>query len=128
MQILEELFKNWVSGTDMPTRKNHEADTKYVGFKLPYDFPDADLLVDFKRAPRRPRKPGPGGRGGRPGDSRGRSSGGNRRPTRTSNSRTNDTKQTSGGPPAEGAKKKRRRRKRRSSGSSEASPKPESGE
>ena len=105
-----------------------EAIEKYVGFKLPYDFPDADLLVEFKRAPRRPRKPGPGGRGGRPGDSRGRSGGGNRRSARPSGSRTNEPKQASGGAPAEGGKKKRRRRKRRSSGSSEASPKPESGE
>jgi ATP-dependent RNA helicase RhlB len=111
-----------------------EAIEKYVGFKLPYQFPDSELLVEFKRAPRRPRKPGPGGRGGRPGDSRGRggSGGGNRRDGRSSSPRGKDASApSSAGATDEGAKKKRRRRKRGSSdsgGSAEASPKPESGE
>jgi ATP-dependent RNA helicase RhlB len=114
-----------------------EAIEKYVGFKLPYDFPDSELLVEFKRAPRRPRKPGPGGRGGRPGDSRGRGgSSGNRRDGRGGNPRSKSASSASSsgsattGAGEEGGKKKRRRRKRRSSdsGGADASPKPESGE
>lgn len=97
-----------------------EAIEKYVGFKLPFDFPDEDLLVEYKRAPRRPsRKPG-GSRGGRPGG--GRSGGGRRSPGGRSSSsgprRPREDKPAAEASEArkdggDGAPKKRKRRRRR---------------
>lgn len=48
---------------------------KLIGFKLPHDFPDDEMLQPFKHAPRAPRRPrdeGPGRRGERRSDGRDR--------------------------------------------------------
>lgn len=104
-----------------------EAIEKYVGFKLPFDFPDEELLVEYKRAPRRPFRKPAGGRGGRPGG--GRSGGGRRtgggRSSGSGRSSSGNRRTTSGEKPPRkeataptddaGAPKKRRRRRRRGS-------------
>jgi ATP-dependent RNA helicase RhlB len=102
-----------------------EAIEKYIGFKLPFDFPDESMLLDYKRAPRRPfRKKGPGGRSGdgrgRSGDSRARGGEARGRGGRSGERRTSGSS-ASAGEPAKAATdntgggepgKKRRRRRR----------------
>lgn len=99
---------------------------KLIGFKIEHDFPEDELIVEYKPAPRRPRRDG-GPRDGRGGP------GGRRSPRGRSDGPKRSSRRTAGGdaPPAEkpekkepraeasaaaeggDAKKKKRRRRRR---------------
>lgn len=95
---------------------------KLIGFKIEHDFPEDDLMVEYKPAPRRPRSKSGGprdGRGGtgRRGEARGRS-------TKTRSRRSAPPKEepkpvaakAAEGAPADGKKKRRRRRRRKPAG------------
>jgi ATP-dependent RNA helicase RhlB len=100
-----------------------EAIEKLIGFKLPHDFPDDEMLQPYKHAPRPPRKPRDDTRRG---SERGRSSD---RPPRTRERRSERAPAepqiaakapapasepiTEGAPGGDAAKSKRRRRRRR---------------
>src|SRR5690606_4737786 len=105
-----------------------EAIEKLIGFKLPYDFPDDDMLVPYKEPPRQPRRRSEdGGRGER----RGRERGGRRderrepRPAAVeSEAAAPAAEGTEAAPAAAGegaaAPRKRRRRRRRAKGQAAA--------
>jgi len=113
-----------------------EAIEKLIGFKIEHDFPEDELLVEYKPAPRRPRPRDGGPRDGRGRDGRrregptGRAGPRGRRtdrpddggaqtdpPRATAPSKNATTEAGSeAADPAGGARKKRRRRRRRKSG------------
>ena len=89
---------------------------KLIGFKIEHDFPEEELLVEYKPAPRRPRRDGPrdgrGGGGRRREGPRGRSEG-EGRSRRPEKPKTEAAPEQKSAPAGEAAKKKKRRRRRR---------------